>query len=356
MAFAGMIQMEVIRPVWKQVVKGKSGNSQFLHRNVALFDKEGNITDYSMLALSTGELPLPGNIAVTNSASGNGSLLITWDDNPGVDMAKKSDRLKVVAIKDGLPLVVKGLEAVRSDGMSALQLPYEAGDEVHLYLYFMDEAGLVASPSFHAAVTIPTKKEASIIELSREEPTPQRTYQTYQTYQTHQTQEVVFDPAYSLSWEVYSDDDWNKEEQLPDCRQASFPNDSNRGQASFTPLRFGQDDNHIGLFGRGERVNSSLTVSPMTANLFLDSSLRVGMTTTYDYGRGKMVNRTLTSSPMTANLFLDSSLRVGMTTTYDYGRGKMVNRTLTSSPMTANLFLDSSLRVGMTTTYDYRGG
>jgi hypothetical protein len=283
-----MIQMEVIRPVWKQVVKGKSGNSQFLHRNVALFDKEGNITDYSMLALSTGELPLPRNIAVTNRATGNGSLLITWDDNPGVDIAKKSDRLKVVAIKDSLPLVVQGLDAVRSDGMSLLQLPYQPGDEVHLYLYFMDEAGLVASPSVHAPVTIGD----GTIELSHEATKPQstqstqRTYQTYLTYQTHQTQEVVFDNEYSLSWEVYGDDDWNKEEQLPDCRQASFPNDSNRDQASSTPPRFVQEDNHLRLFGRGERVKSSLTSSPMTAILFLDSSLRVGITTTYDYPGG----------------------------------------------------------------------
>jgi hypothetical protein len=275
MAFVGMIQMEVIRPVWKQVVKGKSGNSQFLHRNVALFDKEGNITDYSMLALSTGELPLPGNIAVTNSATGNGSLLITWDDNPGVDMAKKSDRLKVVAIKDGLPLVVQGLEAERSDGMSLLQLPYEAGDEVHLYLYFMDETGLVASPSVHVAVTILTKQEEDIIELPREETTTQSTQRTYQTYQTHQTQEVVFDHDYSLSWEVYGDDDWEKEEQIPDCHQASF-----------TPPRFVQDDNHIQLFGRGEKVNSSLTSSPITAILFLASSQRIGMTTSYDYPGG----------------------------------------------------------------------
>jgi hypothetical protein len=268
MEFAGMIQMEVIRPVWKQVVKGKSGNSQFLHRNVALFDKDGNITDYSMLALSTGELPLPRNIAVTNHSAGNGSLLVTWDDNSGVDMAKKSDRLKVVAIKDSLPLVVQGLDAVRSDGMSLLQLPYEAGDEVHLYLYFMDEAGLVASPSFHAPVTIGD----GTIELSHEATEPQstqRTYQTYLTYQTHQTQEVVFDTAYSLSWEVYGDDDWKIDEQF-------LPHDSHRGQ----------DDNHIRLFGRGEMVNSSLTSLPMTDNLFLASSLRVGITTTYDYPGG----------------------------------------------------------------------
>jgi hypothetical protein len=292
MEFAGTIQMEVIRPVWKQVVKGKSGNSQFLHRNVALFDKEGNITDYSMLALSTGELPLPRNIAVTNRATGNGSLLVTWDDNSGVDMAKNSDRLKVVAIKDGLPLVVKGLQALRSDCMSLLQLPYQAGDEVHLYLYFMDEAGLVASPSVHAAVTILTRQEASIIELPREATKPQSTQRTFLTYQTHQTQEVVFDHDYSLSWEVYGDDDdWEKEEQLPthDSHrgQASFPHDrSYRGQASSTPLRFVQEDNHLRLFGRGEMVNSSLTASPMTDNLFLASSLRVRRTATYDYPGG----------------------------------------------------------------------
>jgi hypothetical protein len=82
-----------------------------------------------------------------------------------------------------------------------------------------------------------------------------------------------------LSWEVYGDNDWEKEEQLP-------THDSHRGQASSTPPRFVQEDNHIQLFGRGEKVNSSLTALPMTDNLFLASSLRVGITTTYDYPGG----------------------------------------------------------------------
>jgi hypothetical protein len=266
MEFAGMIQMEVIRPVWKQVVKGKSGNSQFLHRNVALFDKDGHITDYSMLALSTGELPLPRNIAVTNHATGNGSLLITWDDNSGVDMAKKSDRLKVVAIKDGLPLVVKGLDAVRSDGMSLLQLPYEAGDEVHLYLYFMDEAGLVASPSVHAPVTIGD----GTIELSHEELSHEElSHEATKSQSTQITQNVVYVQSYSSGTDVYWDYNWTMGKEIP-------PHDCYRGQ----------EDNHHLLLGRGDMVNSSLTSSPMTAILFLASSLRVGMTATYDYPGG----------------------------------------------------------------------
>jgi hypothetical protein len=262
LTFASRINLEVIRPIWSAYGITMTGWSLFMKKNIASFDKDGNIADYSNLTLSLGVLPLPVNIVVTGSGATDGSLLIIWKDNSGVDEARATDRLRVVAVKENQPYVLTGLDAVRSDTQVPVTVPCEAGEKLHLYLYFQDEARSMASPSIHAEVTIGEGQERGTIELSHEETTPQTT-QTPQS--TQGTQNVAYNQPSSSGTDGFSDDNWRMAIQLP---------------------YFVQDDNYILLFGRNEMVNSSLTASPMTDFLFLDSSLRVGMTTTYCYRGG----------------------------------------------------------------------
>jgi hypothetical protein len=77
----------------------------------------------------------------------------------------------VVAVKENQPYVLTGLEAVRSDTRVPVNVPCEAGEKLHLYLYFQDETRSVASPSVHAEVTI----GEGTIELSSENTKPQST-------------------------------------------------------------------------------------------------------------------------------------------------------------------------------------
>jgi hypothetical protein len=167
-----------------------------MKKNIAWFDKEGNIADYSNLTLSLGVLPLPGNIVVTGSGAGEGSLLITWKDNSGVDEARPTDRLRVVAVKENQPYVLTGLDAVRSDTRVPVTVPCEAGEKLHLYLYFQDEARSVASPSVHAEVTIGDGQEGGVIEFSHEDTKPQS---------TEGTTNVVYGQQYSSGTDVRRD-------------------------------------------------------------------------------------------------------------------------------------------------------
>jgi hypothetical protein len=169
-----------------------TGWSLFMKKNIAWFDKDGNIADYSNLTLSLGVLPLPGNIVVTGSGATDGSLLISWKDNSGVDEARATDRLRVVAVKENKPYVLTGLDAVRSDTRVPVTVPCEAGEKLHLYLYFQDEAQSVASPSIHAEVTIGEGN----IELSHENTKPQS---------TEGTTNVVYNQQYSSGTDVFMD-------------------------------------------------------------------------------------------------------------------------------------------------------
>jgi hypothetical protein len=192
LTFASRINVEVIRPVWSAYGITMTGWSLFMKKNIAWFDKDGNIADYSNLTLSLGVLPLPGNIVVTGSGATDGSLLISWKDNSGVDEARATDRLRVVAVKENKPYVLTGLDAVRSDTRVPVTVPCEAGEKLHLYLYFQDEAQSVASPSIHAEVTIGEGN----IELSHENTKPQS---------TEGTTNVVYNQQYSSGTDVFMD-------------------------------------------------------------------------------------------------------------------------------------------------------
>jgi hypothetical protein len=196
LTFASRINVEVIRPIWSAYGITMTGWSLFMKKNIAWFDKDGNIADYSNLTLSLGVLPLPGNIVVTGSGATDGSLLITWKDNSGIDEARATDRLKVVAVNDSQPYVLSGLDAVRSDTRVSVTVPCEAGEKLHLYLYFQDEARSVASPSIHAEVTIGEGQEGGAIELSHEDTKPQS---------TQGTQNVVYGQQYSTGTDGFRD-------------------------------------------------------------------------------------------------------------------------------------------------------
>jgi hypothetical protein len=201
LTFASRINLEVIRPVWSAYGITMTGWCLFMKKNIASFDKDGNIADYSNLTLSLGVLPLPENIVVTSSGSADGTLLISWKDNSGVDEARPTDRLRVVAVNDSHPYVLTGLDAVRSDTKVPVTVPCEVSERLHLYLFFQDDARSMASPSIHAEVTITDGS----IELTHEETKPQRSQETQEITCTQSTQYVVYGVTYSSGTDMYWD-------------------------------------------------------------------------------------------------------------------------------------------------------
>jgi hypothetical protein len=108
------------------------------------------------------------------------------------------------------------------------------------------------------------------IELSHEELSHEElSHEATKSQSTQITQNVVYVQNYSSGTDVHWVYNWTNGNEI-------LPHDTSPGQ----------DDKQILFLGRDEKVNSSLTSTPMTDNLFLASSLRVGITTTYDYRGG----------------------------------------------------------------------
>ena len=154
--FTNLIKTNVVLPIWEKKAVKMTGVNLFVKINQHCLDGEGNILDYPDMKFSIGNLPLPENILVQNSQSGNGSIVITWTANSGVLTAITTDRLMLVTLAGNKPTVMSTLNFTRSAETATVQLSNGAGETVHLYIFFSDPAGENYSTSFYAAVSIPS--------------------------------------------------------------------------------------------------------------------------------------------------------------------------------------------------------
>lgn len=153
-SFAKSLMHSIIKPIWDQKAVMMSGFDLFVKTNKDVYDDTGAICNFSLLKLSLGDLPLPANIAVANTAGGDGDIDITWIDNSGVGSAAATDRLSVVTLNGNEPVVFKELTFTRKEQHATIKSPYKTGDSVHLYLFFCDVKNAIYSESFHSPLII----------------------------------------------------------------------------------------------------------------------------------------------------------------------------------------------------------
>jgi hypothetical protein len=154
-SFTKVLRFDLVKPVWGKMAEGVTPNNLFVKTNLSVFNSEGGISDYGKLKISVGDLPLPKNIVVENSAAGNGAISISWSDNSGKDIAAATDKLRIVTVNGIEPEVLDGFNFTRQNRTATINLPYPAGTTVHVYLFFQNEAGEKYSDSFYALVNIP---------------------------------------------------------------------------------------------------------------------------------------------------------------------------------------------------------
>jgi hypothetical protein len=154
--FTNLVKTGIILPIWEKKAVKMTGVNLFVKTNQHCFNGEGTITDYPNMKFSIGNLPLPENIMVENSQSGNGSIIISWTDNSGFLTAIATDRLMLVTLAGNKPTIMSALTFTRTNASATIQLANAPGETVHLYIFFSDPAGENYSASFYAVVNIPS--------------------------------------------------------------------------------------------------------------------------------------------------------------------------------------------------------
>ncbi|HNQ68771.1 MAG TPA: DUF6266 family protein [Bacteroidales bacterium] len=147
-----------IRTGFKQAAVGMSEFNSFMQTNIlnvitGIYPDYA--IDYTKLIVSKGTLTGAEGSAAT---AGAGHIVtIDWTDNTGTGDAMGTDKALMLILNPNSPNVVANTTLkTRADGTFDLTVPVAwVGEEVHVYLSFMTEAGdKVADSSYVGAVTI----------------------------------------------------------------------------------------------------------------------------------------------------------------------------------------------------------
>ncbi len=102
-ALAQSIKLKIIHPIWNQKAVKMSGFNLFVKENIGAYDEEGNVSDYSLLKYSLGNVPNADDLAIADDAAVEGGIKVTWSDNSADEGAMATDQLMLVAMAaDGI--------------------------------------------------------------------------------------------------------------------------------------------------------------------------------------------------------------------------------------------------------------
>jgi len=144
----------IVHPIWDREAVKMSGYNLFVKYNLPAFDKNGDIPDHSKLSFSVGDLILPENIEVQDDPGVEGGIAISWNDNSGTGNALATDRLRVLAMCEGEVSVLEGLEVTRDTGAANILLPFGAGVEAQVYVFFESEDVSEFSEDVHTTIAV----------------------------------------------------------------------------------------------------------------------------------------------------------------------------------------------------------
>lgn len=153
-ALAKSLLDSIIRPIWDKKAKKMSGYNLFVKTNIGQFDENGEIIDFTKLKIAIGDLPEIKNLTVDNDEQEDGGIMLSWDDNSSISGAAPSDELCILAYCEGEIAILDSIEAVRTDGMAQVTLPFGTGVDVHVYAFFENEAKTSFSNDKYAFVQV----------------------------------------------------------------------------------------------------------------------------------------------------------------------------------------------------------
>ena len=150
--------LSFIRISFKQTAIGMSEFNSFMKTNIssvitgAYPDYE---IDYPVLEVSKGTLT--GAYGTSATAIAGNTVTIDWADNTGTGDATGTDAALLLILNPNNPTIASNTTLkTRADGTYDMTVPVDwVGDDVHVYLSFMNEAGdKVADSTYVSSVTI----------------------------------------------------------------------------------------------------------------------------------------------------------------------------------------------------------
>lgn len=144
-------------PVWRvarQLYAPRMSADNYMHSVLSpYYNVRGWVQDFENLTVSVGELaPARG----MKAAWVDGQVTLTWEFEAGMPHAEGTDVLHVLLVREwaaGIPVLVKGLEARRRDGVVSFPFEFNKAGVLHVYPFWGREDETAFSRNVHFALT-----------------------------------------------------------------------------------------------------------------------------------------------------------------------------------------------------------
>ncbi len=151
--FAKPLMDTIIRPIWNLQAGKMTGMNLFTKHNMSAFGTSGKIVDFSSLKLSVGNLDNPYRINIAKHESIDSCIRISWEELTDKDYGGESLLLVAIDQEGSLFTELRG-DLLRSEGVAEIDLPFDVGSSVHVYVFFVDSERRSYSDSQYFTVSL----------------------------------------------------------------------------------------------------------------------------------------------------------------------------------------------------------
>lgn len=135
--FCKQFKGSLISRIWQDAAVNTTGYRLFLMANSPAFAKDGTVSDYSMIKLTTGHLPLPLELTLQKEYAGNSAIRVSWKQDFHFSGERLRDELKFIAQSNGVFSEITGTGLIRRSCGGSFELPLQHETATHIYLFFV---------------------------------------------------------------------------------------------------------------------------------------------------------------------------------------------------------------------------
>ena len=127
----------IIPRIWKDAAVNNTGYRLFLNAISPAFARDGAISDYRLLKLTRGNLPLPLELMAQREHVEGSTIRVSWKQDLHFGGERLRDELKVIAQSNGVFSEITGTGLIRRSCGGSFELPVGQEAASHIYLFFV---------------------------------------------------------------------------------------------------------------------------------------------------------------------------------------------------------------------------
>lgn len=135
--FCRQFKYTLITRIWNDAAVYNTGYRLFLKAISPAFARDGSISDYRLIKLTAGILPLPMELMAIREKVEGMSIRVSWKQDLHFTGERLRDELKFIAHSNGVFSEITSTGLIRRSCGGTFELPYGYEAASHIYLFFV---------------------------------------------------------------------------------------------------------------------------------------------------------------------------------------------------------------------------